>query len=335
VTLRHAAPSERRARRRFIPLLIALATLAPFAGGCRHSATIRPATLVFGSAGEHDGEFHMPREVGFSPDGSRLYILDRSHRVQVFRPDGTFVTGWATPPGQLGNPRGLDVDNKGNLYVADTHNSQILVYTPEGKLLRKWGKSGKAPGEFISVTDVTVAPNGNIWTCEYGSYNDRIQEFTPEGKHLLTYGTFGNGKEQLSRPQGIAVDHEGLLYVADAVNHRVQVLSPKGMCLRTFGGVGSSKGQLRYPYDVAFDKFERLYVAEFGNSRVSIFDKNGTYLTGFGRAGHETGEFDHPWGVNIAPNGEIYVADTMNYRIQKFPPLDAPKHVAGTSGGQG
>lgn len=330
--MRRAAIPGRRISRRLIPLLSALVLLG---SGCRQSATVRPPTLVFGSAGAHDGEFQMPREVGFSPDGSRLYILDRSHRVQVFRPDGTFLTGWATPFGPLGNPRGLDVDKSGKIYVADTHNSQVLVYSPEGKLLRKWGKTGKGPGEFVSVTDVTVAPNGNIWTCEYGSYNDRIQEFTPEGKHLLTYGSFGNGNEQLSRPQGIAVDREGLLYVADAVNHRVQVLSPEGKRLRTIGGTGAKKGQLRYPYDVAFDRYERLYVAEFGNCRVSVFTKDGKYLTGFGRAGHETGEFDHPWGVNVAPNGEIYVADTMNYRIQKFAPLDAPKHVASTAGGQG
>ena len=67
-----------------LTILLALA-------GCRHSAVISKPELVFGDAGEHDGQFHMPREVGFSPDGSRLYILDRSHRVQVFRPDGSQI----------------------------------------------------------------------------------------------------------------------------------------------------------------------------------------------------------------------------------------------------
>ena len=78
---------------------VLLVLLALLAGGCRSSTPVREPLLQFGGSGAHDGQFHMPREVGFSPDGKRLYILDRSHRVQVFNPDGTFVAMWPTPFG--------------------------------------------------------------------------------------------------------------------------------------------------------------------------------------------------------------------------------------------
>jgi DNA-binding beta-propeller fold protein YncE len=299
------------------------ALLAPLlTAGCgRGAAAGSEPLLIFGSAGPHDGQFQMPRSVGFSPDGSRLYLLDRSHRVQVFDPDGNFLTMWPTPIGPLGNPRGLDVDPEGLIYVADTHNSQMLVYSPEGELVRQWGRPGREPGEFISVTDVALDSRGNVWTCEYGAFGDRLQQFDKEGNFRFAVGSFGTGDGQFSRPQGIAIDRRDRLYVADAVNHRIQVISPEGRIERVWGEVGAAPGLLRYPYDVAFDAEGLVYVAEFGNSRVSVFTPEGEFLTCFGRPGRGPGEFDHPWGVNVAATGEIYVADTMNYRIQKFPPL--------------
>src|SRR5688572_10507355 len=112
----------------------AAAALLALLPGCTSSPPASTPLLQFGDAGDHDGQFRMPREVGFSPDGSRLYVLDRSHRVQVFTPEGRWIHGWPTPVGTRGNPRGLDVDPEGRVYVADTHNSQILVYSPEGEL---------------------------------------------------------------------------------------------------------------------------------------------------------------------------------------------------------
>jgi DNA-binding beta-propeller fold protein YncE len=311
-------------------ILLAGLVLLP---GCRPRAAVVEPELVFGAPGEHEGEFHMPREVGFSPDGSQIYILDRTHRVQAFTPSGKFLKMWKTPLGSNGNPRGLDVAPDGSIYVADTHNSQIVVYSPEGKLLRKWGRYGKAPGEFISVTDVALDSQGNVWTCEYGEYNDRVQKFDAHGKPVLSFGKFGEPPAkpgEFSRPQGIAVDRHDRLYVADAVNHRIQVISPDGKVELVWGQVGSAPGKLRYPYDVSFDRHGRLYVVEFGNQRVSVFTPEGRFLTCFGSSGRGPGQFDHPWGVNVARNGDIYVSDTHNYRIQKFPPLQwsGPRELA-------
>jgi DNA-binding beta-propeller fold protein YncE len=289
--------------------------------GCSRRVDTRGPDFVFGQAGEHDSELHLPREVGFSPDGQRLYVLDRTHRVQVFDMAGTWLATWPTPLGTTGNPRGLDVAPNGDVYVADTHNSQVLVFSPKGKLRRKWGRPGTQPGRFVSVTDVALDSKGSVWACEYGNWNDRVQKFDASGKLVVTSGKFGSAPGEFSRPQGLAVDRNDRLYVADAVNHRIQILNPDGTLHAIWGSVGSKPGQFRYPYDVAFDRAGRLYVAEFGNCRISVLSPEGKFLTHFGRAGHRPGEFDHPWGVNVDHHGRVYVADTMNYRIQRFAPL--------------
>jgi DNA-binding beta-propeller fold protein YncE len=277
--------------------------------------------LVFGEEGEHDGQFHMPREIGFSPDQREMYILDRSHRVQVFDREGGFLRLWNTPEGVWGNPRGLDVGSDGTVYVADTHNSQVLTYSPDGRLLRRLGRRGKAPGEFMAVTDVAIDPDGCLWTCEYGGSNDRIQKFDAAGKVLLTSGGFGSEPGRFSRPQGITAGPDHRIFVADAVNHRVQILDRRGRLLAVWGGVGTAPGKMKYPYCVTLDQQGLVYVAEFENNRISVFSPDGRFLTWVGHSGRAPNGLNNPWGVAVARNGDIYVADTMNYRIQRFAPL--------------
>ena len=78
-----------------------------------------------------------------------------------------------------GKPTGLSFDRDGNLMVADTHYFQVLVYSPQGKLLRKLGgKNGEKPGEFGFVTGTAQDSQGNLYVSEYGEY-DRIQKLRP------------------------------------------------------------------------------------------------------------------------------------------------------------
>lgn len=288
--------------------------------GCMRRGIDTPPLRIWGSAGLHEGDLHMPREIAFSPDGAELYLLDRSQRVQVFTPNGDYLRGWSTPPGRNGNPRGLDVDAAGRLYVADTHNSQVIVYSHEGREIRRWGSYGRAPGEFVSVTDVAVSPDGTVWTCEYGARSDRLQQFDLKGRPLRVVCSYGSEAAQLSRPQSLIIDRSGSIYVADAVNHRVQIFTSEGELKAIHGTPGERPGSLRYPYGLSLAKEGGVYVAEFGNSRLSRLSQEGVLSFLLGGPGHRPGQFDHPWGVSQSPSGEIYVADTMNYRVQVFAP---------------
>jgi DNA-binding beta-propeller fold protein YncE len=316
-------------RRSRLGAAVFIAAAGLLAGCAGPAVRVLLPVAMWGEPGPHEGQFNQPRSVDFCPDGS-VIVLDRSDRVQRFDADGRFVELWHTPSVVKGNPRGLDVGPDGRIYVADTHNSEVLVYDEHGRLLRKWGRYGKAPGQFIWVTDVAVDAHRNVYTCEYGESNDRVQKFDAGGRFVWQRAGLGGGPGQFQRPQGIAVDSRGFIYVADAVNHRVQKLSPRGEVVRIWGEVGSAPGKLRYPYDVALDRQDRVYLCEYGNQRISVFDSDGHFLTVLGHPGRGPGEFDNPWGVGVDPAGYVYVADTRNFRIQKFAPLFPASTLAGS-----
>jgi tripartite motif-containing protein 71 len=306
-------------------LIVTTARVLPialtFTGCAPHSARTVEPVLIFGEPGRGDGQFNMPRSVDFARDGS-VIVMDRTNRIQRFTPSGQYLGAWHTETVKHGNPRGLSVAPNGEVFVADTHNSQVLVYSPQGRIARRWGSYGMRPGQFVWVTDVAVDPRGPVYTCEYGEGRaDRLQKFDSHGRFVLQLARFGSRPGEVQRPQGLALDRQGNLYVADAVNHRVQEFAPDGRLLAVIGTLGSAPGQLRYPYDVALDAAGRLYVCEFGNHRVSVFGPEHRFLTMWGRPGRGPGEFNHPWGVGVDPAGFIYVADTYNYRVQKFAPL--------------
>ena len=139
-----------------------------------------------------------------------------------------------------------------------------------------------------------------------------------EVEFLGGFGHYGTELGEFNRPEGVAVDAQDRVYVADSCNHRIQVFDREGKFLRAFGRPGSGLGELSYPYDVCVDAAGRVYVCEFGNSRIQVFDAAGASLEIIGGPGAEPGQFNNPWGLALDSHGNLYVADALNNRVQKL-----------------
>jgi DNA-binding beta-propeller fold protein YncE len=204
----------------------------------------------------------------------------------------------------------------GNLLVADTHYYRVLIYSPDGKLLRELGGTkGERPGEFGFVTGIAQDSQGNYYVSEYGDF-DRIQKFTREGKFLLQWGGHGSEPGQFIRPQKILFDEDEHLWVTDACNHRIQVFDTEGKLLQSWGTEGSAPGELYYPYDLAFGPGGTVYVCEYGNHRVQKFTRDGRSLGCWGREGRGEGQLFNPWGLVRDSHGLLHVLDSNNHRVQ-------------------
>ena len=87
-----------------------------------------------------------------------------------------------------------------------------------------------------------------------------------------TFGETGSKPGQLSMPQGMSMDPQGNIWVADTGNHRIQQFGPDGTYRSVFGKLGSGPQELRNPTGIAFQQ-DKMYVADNGNGRVQLLQR--------------------------------------------------------------
>jgi DNA-binding beta-propeller fold protein YncE len=309
-----------RSSRRNLLKLAAMAPAAAVLAGCTNSDTA-PSTgrllSIWGQHGTSAGRLQKPRAMAIDAE-DLLYIVDMTARIQVFTTEGKYVRGWQTPEHEKGRPTGLSVDRRGNVLVADTHYYRLLIYSAQGELLETiGGTQGPGPGEFGLVTDAVDDAAGNLYISEYGEF-DRIQCFAPDRKYICEWGGHGREPGQFVRPQNMAFDADGKLWVADACNHRIQVFDTTGNLLTYWGREGTEPGAMYYPYNLALDGRGHVYVCEFGNHRVQKFTLDGRSLGCWGTHGRGPGEMHNPWALVLDSRRQVYVLDTNNHRVQKI-----------------
>jgi sugar lactone lactonase YvrE len=294
---------------------------AAAAGGCLPKSADHSAGMVekvWGRHGTTAGRFHKPRAIAIDGD-DRLYIVDMTARIQVFDIEGQFIRQWQTPTHTLGRPTGMSVAGD-ELLVADTHYFQVLVYSLTGELRRiLGGRNGSGPGEFGLVTDVIRDATGRFLISEYGDY-DRIQVLSPDGEFQFQFGGQGDRPGEFLRPQSLAWDEAGHLWVADACNHRLQQFAierDRSELLRCWGSHGTAPDQLKYPYGVVAGPEQSLYVCEWGNARVQRWSYDGRPLGGFGHHGREVGALQQPWSLARDHLGRLSILDSLNHRVQR------------------
>ena len=279
----------------------------------------RRIAFSFGSTGRKDGQFIYARGIDADPVRKRIYILDRTGRLQLFDDNGNYIATWYMPKFEYGYATGISVEpGSGNVYVADTHNNRVVVFSPKGEVLKMFGKYGKGPGEFIYPTDVAFNSDGRIYVSEYGG-NDRVQIFDSEGGYLGQFGHFGHledDNESFSRPQSLYFDDEAKeLWVADSCNHRIMIYSEDGEFRRSIGTYGTEVGKFCYDYGLYALEDGSILVAEFGNNRFQRIDRAGHSLEILGKYGEEPGEFHTPWSMTMI-GSRLYLLDSGNNRVQ-------------------
>jgi tripartite motif-containing protein 71 len=173
--------------------------------------------------------------------------------------------------------------------------------------------------QIASDSQYGDAPGPSLVTYHPSSH----QQLGPDGieiRAVEVFGSRGAGIGEFNFPAGLAVDSDGILFVADVYNHRVQRITPDGG-VGIVGTRGSGKTQFLAPSGVAVDANRAFYIVELGNHRVQKFSCDGLLDFVIGKQGGGAGEFRSPAAICISPTThEILVADTGNGRVQRFAP---------------
>ena len=214
-----------------------------------------PATPVGKpGTGPTDGTFTTPTGIAIDSAGN-AFVTDNGNNVirkvtpagamSVFAgkggaSGGTDGTGDAA---RFATPRGIAIDGKDNLYVADEGNSNIRKITPAGvvsTLAGAAGESGSADGtgpaaRFAGPRSLAADAAGNVFVVD--TDNHTVRQITPAGVVTTLAGKAGeSGKAdgtgaaaRFSEPRGIAVDTDGNLFIADSGNGAVRQITPAGV----------------------------------------------------------------------------------------------------------
>jgi ABC-type Fe3+ transport system permease subunit/DNA-binding beta-propeller fold protein YncE len=179
----------------------------------------------WGKQGTNAGDLAFPRSVAVNSAGE-IYISEYglAERVQRFSTRGTnlltVIGSEGGGPGEFRRAEGVGVDASDRLFVADSCNHRIQVFSRDGKFLRQHGKAGAAVGELSYPYDVRVDRVGYEYVCEFG--NSRVQIFNSDSRPVEILGGVGGEPGRMNNPWAICLDSKGNLYVADSGNHRVQ-----------------------------------------------------------------------------------------------------------------
>ena len=228
-------------------------------------------------------------------EAGTVYIADTyNHRIRRVDASGTITTIAEV----LNRPRGVAVDKTGNLYIADSGKHRILQVNRSGTLatVAGIGESGfsgdgapAAAAQLSYPTGLAVDKTGSLYIAD--SWNHRIRRVDASGI-LTTVAGIGGGSDSggtgpaaeavLRRPQGVAVDRWGNLYIADTDSHRIRRVDVSGV-LTTIAGTGqggysgdgglAATAQLNYPTGVAVDEAGKVYVADSRNHRIRVLTR--------------------------------------------------------------
>lgn len=291
-------------------VLAALAAIV--APGCG-----RPAVVSIGRPGTGDGEFRDPRGVAVSDAG--IAVLDRTGRLQIFALDGTFRRSITIVPGDVrrGLPTGVAWLPDGDLVVAHTHQSRILVLSPEGVQRRTFGEYGVAPGQFLYPQRIVQDADGNFVVSEYGfDKTNRVQVLRPDGAPVRVLGGGTAAEGGLGRAMGALPFDDGRVLVADEFAGMV-MFAKDG---RSLGRFGPELPEGALPRGVCRGGDGDVYVAIGGAlHEVRRHAPDGTLRGAFGAYGDAPDGFREPWDVAWHA-GRLYLADMGNHRVARIDP---------------
>lgn len=197
-------------------------------------------------------------------------------------------------------PKGVAVDNIGNVLIADTANTRVLFY-PKG-----------------STTSNRVYGQGGSFTSS-------------------TENLGGISATSINRAFGVGFDSNNNVYICDTENHRVLFYAGNSVTAsRVYGqpsfttssgfGIGASASSLDSPMAITFDKSGNVYIADSSANRITIYTGTATVASAVvGQASFTTfasglsaSALNNPMGIALDASNNLYISDEVNNRVLKF-----------------
>lgn len=249
--------------------------------------------------------FQQPVSVAVDANEGLLYVGDAgAGSVLVFGADLAFRGRLGVGNGEFGRPVGIAVDAHGNVLVVDGDRNTVKVFGADAVLKLAFGQSGSNAGQIRHPVSIAVDRGTNeiivvdrpILTSTSGKFEgSRVQIFDAAGKYLRGFGQYGTGEGKLAKATGVAADHAGRIYVADAELNVVTAFDRTGQYLET---IYDATSVMSTPVGVTIGGLSgRLFVSSISVNRVNVYGVNAQHAV--------TAESSS--GGTITPAGQLTV----------------------------
>lgn len=314
-----------------------------------------------------------PADVAVDAEGN-LFIADGSSRVRrVDAATGTITTvagngsggfsgdGGPAVQAQLLEPIAVEVDDQGNIFIAEAGNFRVRKVAASGIITTvagsgvpgNSGDDGPATSARMSPFGLAVDASGNLFIS---AGNNRVRKVDASGTNTAYAGSGLSGSQgdggpattaNLWGPAGLAIDGGGDLLIADRLNHRVRKVDGTTRVISTVAGTGiagsggdgapATSAQLDSPWGLAVASDGQLLIGD--RLRVREVDVSGTITTaagnGFQSIGGDGGpavsaQIGKPDAIAVDPAENLYIVDRFNNRIRRVDPAGIVTTYAGT-----
>ena len=199
--------------------------------------------------------------------------------------------------GELYDPTGLALHRNESIYIADTLNHRIQIFSTAGKFVAEFGKKQLSRPYSIALNDKWVFVSD--WDL------NGVFKFQIRNNKFVCWSAIG----ELNFPRGITVDRNGTVLVADCYNGRIAVLNSELKLVREIG-----KGKLVCPQDVKTNK-NNIFAADKNKiNNIHIFTISGVIIRSFIKLDNGTGLIN----LCLDLNNNIIVSDNGSNSIQIY-----------------
>ena len=218
------------------------------------------------------------------------------------------VRKFGTPVKTIGGvtgPRGVAVNQRGDIIVAECSKHCVSIFSSSGKKIRTFGTVGLGQGQLNSPHGVAFDRDGNILVAS----KHCVQKFTADGVFIAAVNKENNKQLEFCDVAGIGIDRNNRVFVCDYGNHRIQILNADLTFSSSFGSCRGGDGQFLYPLNVTFDSTGNVYVTDIGNHCIQVFTAEGTFLRKFGKKDGGDGRLNFPTTASIDSDDVVYVTE--------------------------
>lgn len=223
---------------------------------------------------------------------------------------------------QVNMPTIVTIGPAGRVYIAETSNNLVRIFSPSGSLLHSITGLSKP----ISLA---VDAGGRIYIGNLGRGN--VEVYDPSFTYLFK---LGQGNEEFGQPNDIDIDASGLIYVVDKTQSAIKLYNSDGTYNSSLGQSGNDNGQFHHPISLAIDTAtNELVVLDLqqrpdtfnpdtliDGARIQFLQVNGTFKRGYAKFGYDrdNGQLVMPMHIAVDDQSRVYVSESFMQKVMVY-----------------